>query len=202
MKYERKHQKLRELPKIEKEKNQTKTKKVKIKLCKVCGKQLKEGSLTKFCTKKCQELVAKEKRAKTREKKKNSISSLEKKLDIVFSRYVRLRDALKTTGSNDNLLCYTCDKLTPYSESQNMHFVSRRHKGLRWTEDNCKWGCAYCNVILKGNYIEYVRRMQKEYGIEFVDQLIAFSKTPYKVTREELQNKIEYYEHKIMKMQA
>ncbi len=139
----------------------------------------------------------KPKKEKIKKPKKESITKLEHKLDAVFSKFIRIRDAIKTTGSKDHLICYTCDKYLPVKEGQNMHFCSRRHKILRWDEDNCKWGCVWCNVMLHWNYIVYTRRMQNEYWIDKIDELISKSHTTFRPSREFLEEKIEYYEKQL-----
>ena len=130
-------------------------------------------------------------------KKLKSISKLEKELDAVFSKYIRLRDAIDSTGWKENLVCFTCDKLIPIKKAQNMHFISRRYKALRWSESNCFWGCVACNVMLHGNYIEYTLRMQKNFWTKFVNDLIEESKKIYKVTRQELEEKLALYTQKL-----
>lgn len=66
----------------------------------------------------------------------------------------------------------------------------------RFDEKNCHAGCMRCNVILHGNYIAYTRRMQKTYGIAYVDKLIA-DKWPYKIPTPMLVEMILYYQKKV-----
>ena len=85
------------------------------KTCKTCGIKFDPvNPLVPYCSPKCQirrereknrEKTEKEKerKAKARDKKRNSVKALTKKLDEVFSRYIRHRDA-KLFGK-----CVTCD---------------------------------------------------------------------------------------------
>ena len=133
-------------------------------------------------------------------KKLPTISKIEKKLDAIFSRFIRLRDALKTTWTTTDLICYTCGKFTPVKDWHNMHFISRRFKRLRWSEVNCRGWCYACNVMLHGNYIVYTRKMQEDNWIEFVDELIRLSKEIYKADREWIKERTEYYEQEVLKL--
>ena len=45
----------------------------------------------------------------------------------LFSKYVRLRDCLETTGSIKRGKCFTCSKELPFNELQAGHFISGRH---------------------------------------------------------------------------
>ena len=69
----------------------------------------------------------------------------------------------------------------------------------RYDEKNCHAWCMRCNVILNGNYIAYTRRMQKTYGISYVDKLIA-DKWPYKIPTPMLVDMINYYQNKVDKL--
>lgn len=172
--------------------------KVKQKKCKVCGKLFTPyTTLDKFCKIWCKKEFEKQKRVKVREQKKMSISALTKTLDVVFSQYIRLRDCIETTWTTTHLKCFTCDADVEYSKSQNMHFVWRAVKSLRYDEDNCHWWCMRCNVILHGNYLEYFVRMEKKYWRKKVDEMISKKYEIWKVTQEELLEKIAYYKEKL-----
>jgi hypothetical protein len=176
--------------------------KVKEKKCKQCWKSfVPYSSLDKYCSSKCKVKWEKEKekvkKAKAREKKKVSVSTLMKVLDSVFSQYVRLRDCIATTWSKTQLKCFTCDMPVEYKQSQNMHFIPRATKTLRYDERNCHGWCMRCNVILKGNYLEYFIRMEKKYWRKVVDEMLAEKNKIWKLTPEWLQEKIEYYKEQL-----
>lgn len=79
------------------------------KTCKQCAKKFDPiNPLVPYCSPRCQKAKesekkkeklgkAKEKKAKSREKKRLSPKSLALKLDFLFSKYVRLRDSIRTT---------------------------------------------------------------------------------------------------------
>jgi hypothetical protein len=89
-----------------------------------------------------------------------STTILKKKLDTIFSIYIRLKYA----DEDLNVKCFTCDKVYHYKKIQNGHFYSRSILSLRWDEQNCRPQCYGCNIARSGNYIEYYKRLEKEIG--------------------------------------
>ena len=81
-----------------------------------------------------------------------------------FSKYIRLRDALKTTGTLTHVKCITCGKLLSISFCDAGHFVSRRYNATLFDERNVNTQCRYCNRFLDGNLLEYRRQIIKKYG--------------------------------------
>lgn len=126
------------------------------------------------------------KKAKT---KKLTRSQIVKKLDAVFSTYIRLRDA----DSKWFVKCPLCWKVEHRKYSQNMHFITRWCYLYRWDETNCIAGCVGCNVILNGNYIIYTRWMQKKYWIAKVDEMIRRKSEICKFKTYELEEMIIKY---------
>ena len=60
--------------------------------------------------------------------KKPTRSKLVKKLDVVFSQYIRLSNA----DNNGYCNCVTCNKTFFWKEIQAGHFMSRKHYSIRW----------------------------------------------------------------------
>lgn len=127
--------------------------------------------------------------------KKPSRSKIIKKLDAVFSQFIRLRD------SNNKWIveCPLCWSKIPRKKAQNMHFVSRWNMKYRYDEINCNAWCMRCNVILNGNYIIYTRWMIRKYWLDKVDEMI-FDKQPFKIRTYELEAMIEYYMEKVKEL--
>lgn len=97
-----------------------------------------------------------------------TVSSLTKKLDAIFSIYIRLRKADK----NGMVKCYTCGKLMHYTEAQAGHFQSRRHYALRHNETNVQNQCVSCNIFNQGNQYQFGENLKKEYGEKAVEILM------------------------------
>lgn len=116
-------------------------------------------------------------------------SQLIKKLDQVFSVYIRLSVADKDWY----ITCPLCWARVHWTKAQNMHFITRSVYKYRRDEKNCHAGCMRCNVILHGNYIAYTRRMQRKYGEILVDEMIN-DKQICKIATSSLQEMIEHYQ--------
>ena len=120
--------------------------------------------------------------------KKPTRTSLIKKLDTVFSIYIRRKDAV-----NDIAQCVTCGKKDHWSKLQNGHWASRRHYSTRWDERNCNVQCASCNVFRAGEIYLYTKYLCSQYGDNFPEELSAKSQTICKFTDVELQDMIQHY---------
>ena len=82
----------------------------------------------------------KKKKSDKPKKRQASQATLVKKLDKVFSQYIRLRDAFP----NGTFRCISCGKIKPFDQSDCGHYHSRRHMSTRFDEENCNSECRYC----------------------------------------------------------
>lgn len=128
--------------------------------------------------------------------KKQSIKTLKRKLDDVFSQYIRLRDS----DEHGLITCYCCGKKIPIKESQNMHFIPRQHMSLRFSEINCHAGCIRCNYFLNGNIELYTLHMKKEYGNDIVERLTISRNQTSKISEFEYKSMIDHYKKEIEKL--
>jgi hypothetical protein len=119
--------------------------------------------------------------------KKQSVKSLKKKADTLFSEYVRRRDSDKYGFGR----CITCAVRKPWRELQNGHFVKRSVNLLRFDEENCNAQCAGCNVFKYGEQYLYSKAIDDKYGAGTAEKLMAQRFTPHKFTIEELNQIIE-----------
>ncbi|KKL06878.1 hypothetical protein LCGC14_2591620 [marine sediment metagenome] len=81
----------------------------------------------------------------------------------VFARYIRLRDCLKTTDSQEYGECVSCDRTLPYSELDAGHFIPKK-SGNYFSERGVNAQCQKCNRFLGGNQLPYRREIIKRYG--------------------------------------
>jgi hypothetical protein len=124
-------------------------------------------------------------RKKTRTRVKQvALSTLRKKLDKVFSLWVRKRDA----NAQGMGRCYTCNRFALLEAS---HFVPRQHQGTRWDERNVHGACSYCNRWQHGNLYAYGVALAKQYGQVMVDELWSSKRQAVKFTRADLEAMIE-----------
>lgn len=101
-----------------------------------------------------------------------------------FSIYIRTRDAFKTTGLADKANCVTCGRLYPISMVGGLqagHFIQGRHTSVLFDERNCHAQCYGCNVMKKGNIVNYYEFMLKEYGQKVIDELKELDKKVIKM---------------------
>jgi hypothetical protein len=125
-------------------------------------------------------------------KKADSVSSLKKKADKVFSIYIRNRD------SEDGLsVCFTCGVRKPVSQMQAGHFVSRRVNVLRFDEENVHAQCYSCNVMKHGDLYNYAKKLDEWLGDGTADKLHDQRFSTHKFTVEELRKIIEEYTYEV-----
>jgi len=120
--------------------------------------------------------------------KKLTRSKVVKKLDTVFSQYIRLRDSI-----NEISTCFTCGKEDHWKKLQNGHFMSRRHYSTRWDETNCQVQCAGCNVFRYGEQYKFSIGLDQKFGEGTADEMLQRSKQIIKLSTEELEELINKY---------
>ena len=124
--------------------------------------------------------------------KKPTRSKLVKKLDTVFSQYIRRSNA----DNNGYCTCVTCNKTFHWKEIQAGHFMSRKHYSIRWDERNVKPQCVACNVYRAGEQYKYSIFLGKELS----NVLYLQSKEIVKFTNYELEDMINDYSDKLKKI--
>ncbi len=121
--------------------------------------------------------------------KKLTRSKLVKKLDSVFSQYIRLKDA----DEFGNATCFTCGKVDHWKKLQNGHFQSRKHYSTRWLEQNCQVQCAGCNVFRYGEQFLFSKYLDEKYGDGTSEELYYKAKETIKLADFELEEMILKY---------
>ena len=122
-----------------------------------------------------------------------SKSKLKKKLDAIFSKYIRWYYA----DANGYVECYTCGITKPVKEMQCGHFQSRRHYATRWHTDNCKPQCVKCNMFMQGNIWVYGNKLKAEIGDVKFNELIQLSNSTVKYTQQDYLDMLEYYKKEL-----
>ncbi len=133
--------------------------------------------------------------------KKKTIASVKKKLWEVFSRCIRTRDCLLTTGSPEYGECFTCDDTMPFKELQAGHFVPK-HSNNYFSERGVHAQCKQCNLYGKNNQpkgmpLEYYAHMVELYGEEVAKELKSENLPYKKFTIPELEELMVYYKEKL-----
>jgi len=116
----------------------------------------------------------------------------------LFSRYIRLRDCLRTSRTTTHGCCISCGRIKPFDELQAGHWQSRRHKSTLFDEKNVHAQCIYCNKHCSGAQSEHERAMVDLYGRKAVDNIRYKAHNELKkFTIEELQKMAAKYAKKI-----
>lgn len=124
--------------------------------------------------------------------KKPTRSKLVKKLDTVFSQYIRLSNA----DNNGYCTCVTCNKTFFWKEIQAGHFMSRKHYSTRWDERNVKPQCVRCNIYNQGEGYLYSLYL----GDKLSKKLLEESRELRKFTNIELEEMIADYSERVKKL--
>ena len=105
--------------------------------------------------------------------KKPSHKKLKKDAWDWFSKYIRLRDCLKTTGTKEWGTCITCNTRHHFKELQAGHFVSGRGNSVLFQEDGVHAQCMQCNFFKGGNPVAYMIKMIEMYGLPRTEAMQA-----------------------------
>ena len=132
--------------------------------------------------------------------KKPSVQTLVRKLDTVFSEYIRLRDS-KPFGYRV-AVCISCGQVKPYDQMDCGHFIGRTHMATRFDELNCHCECRSCNRFSADHMIYYQRNLENKIGKEKLDMLIARGHSTKKWTAWELEILISHYKEEVKRMKA
>lgn len=120
--------------------------------------------------------------------KKPNRKLLVKKLDTIFSEYIRRRYA-----KNDISTCFTCGKEDHWKKQQAGHFMSRKHYSTRWDEENVQVQCVGCNVYRYGEQYKFGVFL----GQEVADSLFIKSRQIEKFSNADLVMMYETYKQKV-----
>lgn len=124
------------------------------------------------------------------------LSTLEKKLDRIFSEYIRLNYS-DDWGFCE---CVNCGKRKYWKSMDAGHFYSRRNKSIRWDEMNVFPECVYCNRFSTDAPAGYFMFMLKTYGEEKMQELTDRKNQARKWTKDELQELIDIYTERVKQL--
>jgi len=136
---------------------------------------------------------AKERKTSKKRKKSVSLSDLEKKLDKVFSQYIRLKDA----DEGGTVECVTCNQLFFWKDTDCGHFIKRQHRSVRWDERNVGVQCTRCNHYMGGRQDDFSKYIIKTYGYSVYDELMRLKYQTMKFSRLDILEKIDEYKEKL-----
>jgi len=178
--------------------------------CKFCKKPASNRfGLHTFCDTECAYQFAievKEKAAIKKQKEFNaetrrrkvalkSRSDWLKDLQVVFNRFIRLRDSGKP--------CVSCGRPDGDDHQRHAsHYKSRgAHPELAFNVLNCHASCATCNNFLSGNLVPYRIELINRIGLDKVEWLEG-GHEPLKLTIDEIKILIAEYKTKIKQLES
>ena len=115
-----------------------------------------------------------------------------KKLDKVFSLYIRLRDAMP----GGCFRCISCGQIKPFGQADAGHYHSRTHMATRFDEDNVSAECRGCNRFKADHLIGYRENLIRKIGQMRFDKLAWKASQTRKWSDFELKVLIKYYSAK------
>ena len=125
-----------------------------------------------------------------------TISKLKKKLDVLFSQYIRRRNA----DHLGRVKCFTCGVEKHWKEQQAGHFQSRSHHSTRWDEVNVQVQCVKCNMYRQGEQYKFGLYLDDRFGDGTAEELENRAKTIVKLNRVDYEEAIERYKQKIREL--
>ena len=139
---------------------------------------------------------------RTRTSNEVPITGQKKKLWVVFSRYIRMRDCVEATGTITHGKCCTCGRSYPIGKLQAGHFIPGRADSILFAVTCVHTQCYRCNVIRSGEWVKYFRYMEGTYGLEHIFQLMKQSEAPCEITPEWIASSMTYYQEQVEAMEA
>jgi hypothetical protein len=143
-----------------------------------------------------------------KKKKKISVAKLKAKLQVVFNKFIRLRDS-----GGGYFVCISCGTKKGTDEMDCGHFFAKSgHDGLRFDEINAHGECSACNRFDDSHLIGYQDNLLNKIGKEEMEALKIRAFEYKKCTlineyyfngkwdRSVLEEKIEYYKQQIKEL--
>lgn len=125
-----------------------------------------------------------------------------KKAQLEFSKYIRLRDCMSSTGSIYHGKCFTCGELFPYNQLQCGHYVSGRNNAVFFEENNAHIQCPECNTGKGGNLEIYREKLIDLYGLEEIELLEVKRYQICKISSDKFNSKFKVYKSLNLELQS
>lgn len=119
-----------------------------------------------------------------------------KKLDEVFSEFIRLRDA----SESGLVKCISCPAVVNWKYVDNGHFVKRDNMATRYHLKNNNGQCKVCNQGMDGNIEGYELGLIKKWGSMVIDELNEARKLTLKISESEAQEMLKKYRKLVIEL--
>lgn len=124
-----------------------------------------------------------------------------------FSKYIRLRDSIKTTNTDTHCICVTCKTRTEWKKLHAGHAIGGRNNSILFDERLVNGQCYHCNMPvdmggLAGNYATYHVWYIETYGYEDFKEKEMLSRQTLKYSYEQLKEISKKYREKYRELLA
>ena len=119
-----------------------------------------------------------------------------------FSKYIRLRDAIKTTGDMYYAKCITCGEIKPMEDIDAGHGIPGRNNSILFNELITNAQCRTCNRKGKGEYQKYKSVLVERHGQEMFDLWMFEKKKPLHYTEFDYEQLTELYKKKVKQLKS
>ena len=146
-----------------------------------------------------------------RKKRTQTLAGLKKRAWKLLSEVIR-REAMDVPNG-PYIRCYTCGYRNHWSGLQAGHAIGGRNGAVLLDEEIIRPQCVRCNIMLRGNYGEFVRRLIVEWAggapgypnglghaMLWWEAKLQASRQVRKWDRAELEEKIEEYKARLEKL--
>jgi ferredoxin len=173
--------------------------------CKTCGKSCLAGKRGLCDRHWAEEQKAKaikvrkeekvrERRAKKVQKRRESLPVKKKKVELIFSKFIRLRD----TDEMGRGYCIDCGAPLEWGKGQCGHFRRRGLMPTTFDERNCNLQWSKCNgPVGKGREYEHGLAIDEKYGVGTAKELYITSLGEAHFTAEDYDKMLEHYTKKV-----
>lgn len=120
------------------------------------------------------------------------------KLDILMSKYIRMKYA----GKDGMVECVSCGKILHWKECHCAHYIKRAKMWTRFLEENLNVACPYCNTYNQEFHMKmYTIKLIKQFGLAFVEELIILGNNIKQRKVYELEELYEKYKPLVKKLE-
>ena len=127
-------------------------------------------------------------------KQKSPLKKAKDKAWNMFSKYIRLRDCLETTGKKDEGVCRTCGKVFPFKKLQAGHAIPGRNNSILCDPEIVFCQCQGCNLWGGGRIQNvYTLFIIEKYGVEFYEKKVRESNQLVKYTESDWESIYQHY---------
>lgn len=135
-------------------------------------------------------------------KEESELNREKKKSWNIFSKYIRRKECLETTGTLEYGICFTCGKRIRYEDSDAGHFVAGRQNAVLFEESAVHIQCKDCNQGKGGNPEIYRSRMIIKYGEKEVERLENMRHTVVKMSAMDYNDILINYKAKLREIES